>query len=839
MNQPRQDVRPRHAAPPHDSSRPAAAMPKLLIAFLVVCTPLAAAERTIERIEVQPARLDFSGPHGRTVVVLGHGSDGAVLDLTDSAEYAMPAHATRNPDGVFEPAAKGAGSVRVSAAGHSVELPVSVSSLEPSREPSFIRDVMPILNKTGCTSGPCHGSAKGKNGFKLSLRGYDPEFDYRALLFDVSGRRFNRAAPAQSLMLAKPTMGSPHEGGLRFDEGSRYYQTILDWIGEGVPFGDPAQDDVASLEIYPPGEMTMPEPGLQRRVVVIAKYADGSYRDVSREAVIESNETSVAKVAEGVVSGERIGEATLLVRYEGALATVPVTVLNPKPGFEPRKLTQLNYIDEHVDAKLAKLKIQPSPLADEATFLRRLYLDLTGAPPTPEQARAFLDDPDRSRTKRLELVNELIGSPGFVDHWSLKWGDLLQSNRDHLGEKGLWAFRQWIRDAIQHNTPYDAFVRDLLTSVGSTYDAPATNFYRVNDDPKKAMENTTQLFLGVRMVCAQCHDHPFERWTQNQYYQLSAFFASVGMRPGFDSGEQIVYLKRQQARMKHPSDGREIAPEYLLAAAGAPPVGSMTDRRAELAAWLTSEKNPYFAKAIVNRLWSYFFGRGIIEPVDDIRASNPPVNAPLLDALERDFIEHGFDMRHIIRRIVSSRTYQASIEANEWNAQDETNFSRFLPRRLPAESLLDALAIATGSRPDFEDLPEGFTAQQLPDPHAGMDSAGSTTFLDMFGRPERESSCECERRSDVSLPQAMSLINGPTLGEAVADPEGRIAKALLAGTSDRDLVEELYLAALSRKPSAEELDQALTYLRAERGRASQAQDLLWALVNSNAFLFNR
>ena len=814
-------------------------MRRILIALLLSCAALAAAERPIERLEVQPAKLELDGPHGRKAIVLGYASDGAVLDLTAEAELETPAQVRRSDDGVFEPAAAGEGVVRITARGQSAELPVVVRSLESSRKPSFIRDVMPILNKVGCTSGPCHGSAKGKNGFKLSLRGYDPQFDYRALLFDVSGRRFNRAAPAESLMLAKPTMESPHEGGLRFERDSRYYNTILDWISEGVPFGDPSADAVASVEVYPTGAITIPEPGLERRVVVLARYGDGSLRDVSREANIDSNETSVAGVEGDLVTAKRIGEATLMVRYEGKFVAVAVTVLNPKPGFKFQKLTQLNFIDEHIDAKLEGLHIQPSPLADEATFVRRVYLDLTGAPPTPEQARAFLDDPERSQIKRRKLIDELIGSDGYVDHWSLKWGDLLQSNRDHLGEKGLWAFRQWIRDAIQENTPYDRFVREMLTSVGSTYDTPAANFFRVNDDPKKAMENTTQLFLGVRMVCAQCHDHPFERWTQNQYYQLSAFFAAVGMRPGFDADEQIVYLKRGEATVKHPSDGRDVAPEYLLATAGAPPVGSMTDRRAELAAWLTSEKNPYFAKAIVNRLWSYFFGRGIIEPVDDIRASNPPVNAPLLDALERDFIEHGFDLRHVIRRIVTSRTYQASIETNEWNEGDETNFSHFIPRRLPAESLLDAMTIATGSRPDFDDLPEGFTAQQLPDPHAGMDSAGTATFLDMFGRPERESSCECERRSDVSLPQAMNLINGPTMGQAIADPEGRIAKALVAGASDRDLVEELYLAALARKPSADELDNALTYLRDGRGRASQAQDLLWALVNSNAFLFNR
>ncbi len=702
------------------------------------------------------------------------------------------------------------------------------------RPTNFIRDVMPILNRTGCTGGPCHGSAKGKNGFKLSLRGYDPEFDYRALLFEVSGRRFNRAAPAQSLMLAKPAMQIPHEGGLRFEADSRYYKTIYKWIAEGATFGDPALDAPAEISVEPP-EIFMERPGGSAALRVTAKYGDGSTRDVSSEAVIESNSTSTAGIDDdGSVRGERIGEAAVLVRYEGKFATVPVTILNPEPGFQWRRLAQYNYIDKHVDAKLERLKIQPAPEASDETFLRRIYIDLTGIPPTPEQARAFLEDPASPRRKRGRLIDRLIGSREFVDHWTLKWGDLLQSNRKHLGEKGTWAFRQWIRDAIASNQPYDDFARELLTSIGSTFRSPAANYFRVNDDPKLAMETTTQLFLGVRMVCAQCHDHPFEKWTQNQYYQLAAFFAAVGMKPGFDADEQIVYLKRSGNDIKHPKTNKVVDAEYLIASAGLPQIADFRDRREALAEWLTSAQNPFFAKAIVNRVWSYFLGRGIIEPVDDIRGSNPPINPALLDALERDFVASGFDMRHLIRAIVNSRTYQTGIETNKWNENDEVNFSRFLPRRLPAESLLDAITVATGSRPNFPDVPEDFTAQQLPDPHVGKGG-----FLDMFGRPERESSCECERRSDLSLPQAMNLVNGPTLAEAVADPEGRLAEAILAGKSDRELVEELYLAALSRFPSPVEMDSALTYMRSASGRAAQAQDLLWALINSNAFLFNR
>ena len=809
----------------------------LVVSSLPPGTEAWAAETKLEitKLTLQPSSIVLATRgESRHVLVTGETADGNRVDLTSGAQFEPLGDGVRVDEaGFLYPLKEGETKVRVTAGGHTVELIAKVSDLGHAASLGFLRDVAPLLNKVGCTAGACHGAAKGKNGFKLSLRGYDPEFDYNALLYELSGRRINRAAAEQSLMVAKPTQSVPHEGGLRIKPGSRYHKTVLSWISEGAQFGDPGHDAVVKLEVLPE-EIFMIRPGMKQHVLVTAYYANGSLRDVTREAVIRSNSATTVTVTDDLVEGERTGEANLMVRYQGKFVTLPVTILNPEPGFHWDQLAQHNYIDEQIDSKLKKLKIQPSPVADDTVFLRRVYLDLIGLPPTPEEARAFLENPEKSRLKRGRLIDHLMNRKEFVDHWALKWGDLLQSSRKYLGEKGTWAFRQWIRDSIESNQPYDEMVRELITATGSTYQNPAANFFRVNDDPKLAMENTSQIFMGVRMVCAQCHDHPFEKWTQTQYYQLAAFFAAVGVRPGFDSDEQIVYLKREQNQVKHPKTGRVVDPRYIVASAGSPPIPDEGDRRKALAEWLTSDKNPFFARAIVNRLWSYFFGRGIIEPVDDIRASNPPVNEALLQALAEDFIENGYDLQHVIRTIVNSRAYQTGIETDQWNENDATNFSHFTPRRLPAETLFDAISIATGSSPEFPEVPSGFTAQQLPDPHVGKGG-----FLDMFGRPERESACECERRNNMTLPQATNLVNGPTLAEAIADPDGRVATLILAGESDRRLIDDLYLATLSRFPTNREYDDALTYLRKGPGRASRAQDMLWALINSNAFLFNR
>src|SRR5215510_6769320 len=706
---------------------------------------------------------------------------------------------------------------------------VSLGSLHASTGVSFLRDVAPILNKAGCTQGTCHGAAKGKNGFKLSLRGYDPQFDYEALLYDLSGRRFNRADPGKSLMLAKPAQEVAHGGGQRFPKDSSYYKIIYNWIAQGVPFGDPAKDAVATLQVEPK-EILMPKPGETVTAKVIAQFKDGQTRDVTREATIESNTPDVARVgAADDVKGERIGEATLLIRHQGKFATVPVTVLNPKPGFAWNALPQYNFIDQKIDAKLQRLKILPSPIVDDATFLRRASLDLTGQIPTPKTVQAFLADPTPSHQKRAKAIDRLIASPDYVDHWTVKWGDLLQSSRKYLGEKGVYAFREWIHDSILANKPYDKMARELLTARGSSYDDPAANYFRVTREAKPTMEKTTQVFLGVRMVCAQCHEHPFERWTQNQYYQMAAFFSPVGLRAGYEVGEEIIFDQRADYEMKHPKDGHVVPPQFLLTANGGVSIPSDEHRRDALAQWITSRENPFFTKAIANRIWSYFLGKGIIDPVDDIRASNPPSNVALLDALAKDFADHNFDLQYLMRTIANSRAYQTSIDVNEWNAGDHDNFSQAFPRRLSAEELMDAVSAAAGVRPNFPEVPEDTAAGQLVDPHIGKEG-----FLDVFGRPLRESSCECERRSDFSLPQALNLVNGATISDAVADPKGRVASLVLSGKGEPAIVDELYLAAFNRMPTPDERERGVRYLSGG-ARATRAQDLLWALLNSKGF----
>jgi len=700
-----------------------------------------------------------------------------------------------------------------------------------SAEVSFVKDVMPIINKAGCTSGPCHGGAKGKAGFKLSLRGYDPEFDFRAILHDLSGRRFNRTEPENSLVLLKPTNQLPHGGGQRFDTSSPYYKIMLQWLSEGAVYGNPVSAQVTKLTVTP-AEIFENKPGPTEQMKIIANYADGSTRDVTREAQYSSSVPQTAEVTDGgLVTTIRKGEAALLVRYEGKLAVVNMTVLADTPGFQWKNPGEWNYIDKHVNAKLERLHLLPSELSTDAEFLRRVSFDLIGVPPSPEEVRAFLADKTETKSKRTKKIDQLMARPEFVNHWAVKWSDLLQVSRVKLGEKGMWSFREWLQESLTNNKPYDKMARELITAKGSTFSNPPANFLRFTREPKVAMETTTMLFMGVRMTCAQCHDHPFEQWTQNQYYQLTAFFSGIATKPGMDSEEEIVYEKRDDTEIRHPKDGRVMSAKFLF---GNEKFNVReASLRDSLADWVTSKENPLFAKSMSNRMWSYFFGHGIIDPVDDIRASNPPSNPALLDALTKDFLDHNYDLKHLIRTIVLSRTYQLGFRSNSWNAGDETNFSHALPRRLTAEQLFDAVYVATGSKVKFKEIPVESKAQDFPDPHIGKGG-----FLDLFGRPERQTSCECERRSDVSLVQALNLLNGSTIADGIADAEGRIAKLIVRGATDRQLIDELYTAAINRPPTGSEIDLGQTYL-AKGNRGERAQDLLWALLNSNAFLFNQ
>lgn len=793
--------------------------------------PVAATKApAIVSLKLLPGSLTFSDRRDvRRVLVQGVTKSGDLVDLTDSARLQPVGGLVRaEPNSYLSPIKTGSGTVQVTAAGKTTQLPVFVKSVA-APPVSFLRDVEPILRKAGCNQGTCHGAAKGKNGFMLSLRGYDPEFDYHALVDEVAGRRVNSADPDQSLMLLKPVQQVPHQGGFVFAKNSRYYGLIRQWISEGAK-SDIEGSRVARLEVLPKNP-TMPLPGLKQNLVVVAYYPDGTSRDVTRDAVFTSSVPEVAEITDkGTVSSIRRGESAVQVAYEGQYFTNEFTILGDRAGWKWTAQPQQNYIDKLVDQKLQRVKAVPAPLCTDADFLRRTYLDLTGLLPSSSAARAFLEDPKPSAVKRAALIERLLQSPEFDDQWTYRFADLLQVNSKFLGPKGVQAFRGWIHDSIALNKPYDQMVRELLTTSGSSYENPAANYQRIIRESSTATENVTQLFLGVRFSCNKCHDHPFERWTQAQYYQLGAYFAQVGFKQGA-AGEEEVF-DRRDGEVMHPKSGTAVVPTFPVsfgATAAAP------TRREALADWLTSPQNPFFAKSMANRIWSYLLGRGIIDPVDDIRNSNPPSNAALLDALTADFVKSDFNLRHLIRTIVSSRVYQSSITTNRWNEDDKINFSHQAARRLSAEQLLDAISVATGSQQKYPGSPLGTHAQQLPDTRV----AAAEGFLDLFGRPARESPCECVRTSEVSLSQALNLMNGATISNAIIDPNGRLSKLAASTPDDTKLVEEIYLATLSRFPSKGESETSTKHLKTAKDRMEGAQDLMWALLNSPAFLFNR
>lgn len=785
-------------------------------------------------LQVYPAQLELNGIRdSRRLLVSGKTAEGRLIDVTSQAKVTADGTvATVDEDGYIAPKAAGAGKVTIAVAGKQIDVPVTVKDIA-SAPVSFVRDVMPAMSKVGCNAGTCHGAQDGKAGFKLSLRGYDPEFDYNALVDDLSGRRFNRSVPSQSLMLLKPTQGVPHVGGFLFDEDSRYYKLIQQWIAEGCQFDK--QTRVEKLEVFPVDPVLERE-GEKQLLVVVARYPDGTSRDVTREAVFSSSNFNVASVGNtgatlGQVEALRRGETAILVRYEGAYATGRITVLGDRTGYAWVDSPEYNYVDKHVNNKLKQMKILPSDLCTDAEFLRRLSLDLTGVPSSAEQVRQFLADTRDSKTKREAKIDEFLSGSDYVDHWTLKWSDLLLSNRKYITEKGVWAYRNWIRSALATNLPYDRFVAELVTANGSTFEHPATNYYRISREPRIVMENMTQVFLGTRFSCNRCHDHPFEKWTQNQYYQLSAFFAGVGRKPGSTTEEEVIYPLRAAEQVVNPRNNVAVAAAFPFTFTGNQDAPG--DLRQRLAHWLTAKENPYFATSLVNRYWSYLNGRGIIDPVDDIRSGNPPSNPELLKALADDFVAHGMDLKQLIRTIVQSHTYQRSFQTNKWNEDDAENYSHMQPRRLTAEQLFDAIVVASGSPVNLPGVPAGFRATQLPDSNVQIG------FLDMFGRPPREIPCECERAADVSLAQTLNLINGPTIAEAIVHPQGLIARTLASGADDKALVETIYLSVLNRVPTEDEFKKSAEYIAGVETKAEAAQDLMWALMNSPAFLFTR
>ena len=800
----------------------------------------------IKRLVLEPESLVLQDLRdARGILVAGERADGTRIDLTAEATFQLSGNIVKLDDNhQFHPSEVGKTTVTVKAGGATARLPVTVAGIE-QRPVGFVRDIEPILARTGCNQGTCHGSAKGKNGFKLSLRGYDPEYDYQALVNDLSGRRINPVRVEESLMLLKPLAEVPHEGRQAIRPGSSYHELLRQWIAEGARYEAPAGARAREIRILPE-KVEIDLPGRQQQFLIVATYPDGSSRDVTREAILSSNNEEVALVKDATLTALRRGEMAVLVRYEGLYAAREVMVMGDRTGFQFAAMPERGEIDRHINGKLQRARINPSERCTDAEFIRRVSLDLTGQPPTAERVRTFLADPGPSQAKRDALIDVLIGSEAFGGFWANKFADLLQCNSENLGKKGVWVFRRWIQDQLAANRPYDQMVRDLVLARGSTFENPAGNYLRALRDPGKMTEDISQTFLGVRFNCNKCHDHPFERWTQNQYYAFGAYFAQVAFKRGTlgrdtlirgnetyaseQVSEDIVYQNYNGGEVKHPKTDLPVAPHVPYGEARA--IAEGEDRRAAFAQWLTATNNPYFAKSTVNRFWSYFFGRGIIDPVDDIRAGNPASNPALLESLTAEVIRSNHDLRALMRNICRSETYQRSIVPNRWNEDDTINFSHALPRRLSAEQMLDAVSVATGHRPTFKDLPAGLRAVEVPD---GM--VGGNDFLTLFGRPKRQSACECERSSNVTLSHALNLINGPTLGECVSNADNRFARLVASETDDRKVIEEVYLSCLNRPPTEKEL----TAIQLGTGpqRLEGTQDLAWALLNSPAFLFNR
>ncbi len=786
--------------------------------------PEPASPGSVASLEVRPKAIDLDNPTARVqMIVTATGPDGEPVDVTRSVDVSGGSGVVQiSRSGAVEPMADGQVNLRVALGGRSVEVPVRVGGMSASARGDYVRDVAPVLSKLGCNAGTCHGSAQGKNGFKLSLRGYDPIFDVRALTDDHGSRRVNLASPDDSLMLLKATGGVPHVGGALIRRSDPAYSTLRTWISSDARL-DPASAKVAKIEVDPVNPVVQ-KIGARQQLRVVATYADGQARDVTREAFTESGNTEVAVADKtGLMTALRRGESPILVRYEGAYAATTLTVMGDRTGFAWTDPPTFNKVDDLVAAKWRRMKIQPSELCTDAEFLRRASLDLTGLPPTSDEVRAFLDDPGDGPAKRQSLVDRLIGRPEFVDYWTNKWADLLQVNRKFLGVEGAVGFRDWIRKQVAANVPYDQFVRSVLNASGSNRDNPAASYYKILREPTAIMENTTQLFLAVRYNCNKCHDHPFERWTQDQYYETAAFFARVGLKEDAASngrklgGSAVEASQPLFEEVYDKSEGevthdrtKRVAPAKFPFECGPSASANTASRRDDLADWITSKQNPYFARSYVNRLWGYLFGVGIIEPIDDIRAGNPPSNPELLDFLTKEFVDSGFDSRHIIRLICRSRTYQLSVAPNEWNADDKINFSHATARRLPAEVLLDSVYRATGSSSKFPGVPAGTRAAALPDSGVELPSG----FLSTFGRPVRESACECERSSGLQLGPVMALVSGPTLGDAISDPDNGVTRLAASEPDDRKLVEELFLRILNRPATSGEVAVCLGDLQA-------------------------
>ncbi len=798
---------------------------------LLLALPAAGAQGP-EALTVYPPAVELAGPRAEQHLgVLGTYAGGRQGDLTRSARFTSSKAKVAAVDaaGLVRGLADGRATITVEAAGRKLDVPVRVRGANDDVPVNFGREVTPVLTRAGCNQGACHGAQHGRGGFRLSLLGFDPEFDHPQIVQSAEGRRVVPSDPERSILLLKPTLALEHGGGERFKAGSREYNVLKRWLEDGAPAPSPRDATVVGLEAWPPRRLMAPAE--QQQVVARATWSDGLTTDVTAVAQFDALNDAVAAVSpSGLITAKEPGQGYVMVRFLGQATVVQVTLPYTKLD-KPLDFPAQNVVDEKLKAKWQELGLVPSAVCGDEEFLRRIHLDAIGTLPSPADVKAFLAD--ASADKRVKAIDKILDRPEFVDFWALKWGDLLRINRDAIQDKGMWSFHNWVRASLRDNKPLDQMAREVITAEGSTFTEGPANYYRLSTGADNQAETTSMLFLGVRMQCAKCHHHPFEKWTQDDYYGLSAFFVRLGTKNSQEFGlfgrETVVFL-RETGEATHPRRGGVVRPHPL----DGPVMDDPFDRRRKLAEWLTAKDNPFFARNFANRFWGYFMGRGLVEPVDDMRSTNPPSNPELLDALAAELVKGKYDLKRFMRTIMTSRAYQLSSRSAAGNRADAANlhFARYAVKRLTAEQLADALDFATGTREKYQGLPLGTRAIELPDTRV------RSFLLDVFGRPPRQITCECERTAQPNIAQALHLLNGDFLNRKIASPAGRVEALLRAKKPLPEIVEELFLVTLSRPPRPEELAKAKEWVARAPSLREGAGDLLWALLNSREFQFN-
>ena len=790
----------------------------LFLAFFFFLAPVHA------QLRISPESVILDGPEASQQILVIE-KDARRIDRTRDVQMQVvhPHIARIDKTGLIEARGEGKTVLLVQHQGKEIRVPIEVRNYTTPAPVSFEQQIIPLLTKGSCNSGGCHGKSGGQNGFQLSVFGFDPEADYRALTMEARGRRVFPAAPASSLLVTKATGAMPHGGGAKIPEGSLAHRRLLRWIREGMPLRTEAVPPIAKIEVEPLEQVLGLGSAQQLRVTAVDEK--GARHCVTAETEYESNAPTIAEIdRQGLVHAAKIpGQVAILVRYMGQVAVSRITI--PRPDVQFARPAEANFIDRHVWNQLQRLGLPPSGLAEDTQFLRRAYLDTIGTLPTAAEARKFLASKDPK--KRAQLIDELLDRPEYVDYWAMRWSDLLRVDREAVTPQGSVAMSRWLKRQFAENRPYDEFVREILTARGSiTREGPA-GFFKTLGNAEVMSRSISQLFLGVRIECAQCHHHPSEKWAQDDYLALAGFFTGVSPKRLPDGGEAIV--ARAGSDLKHPRSGKLVPARPL----GAAPVefAPGVDRRTYLADWMTSPDNPYFARAISNRLWSHYFGRGLVEPLDDLRATNPATNEPLLDELAQHLKAVKFDVKAFTRTLLNSRVYQLGAGTSV-NKDDEQNFSHVIPRTLPAEVLLDAISQATGVPEKFNGWPEGVRAIQM------WDNRIPSYFLKIFGRPVRASVCECERSNEPSIAQALHLLNAPEIDAKVKARKGTARRLAESPLTEAEIVEELYLSMLARRPTDRESAIVLGLFRdAGADRRAAVEDAMWVLLNSKEFMY--